>query len=246
MSNDLTTNASPLDMINASLPTQENATVSNTEALALTASGTFLPTLSVAYGTSKVVTEGIASPGCFVLSGQTNLMKSIQVIAVAYRFKWSEWDNDKSEFGEDYIHFPKDGSIIGNASIDAFVKKPRSSGVKVSEGIEFLLYIPKSNVFVTFFAKGTLKGCVKPILDSGLTRLVQLTTRLEKGKGSNVFFPVDVLPLSSVLEGSKLDIAGVTLTQVPVAGDLLKKSWEIFHNKPARITDASAVKDVNN
>lgn len=235
---------SVFDEINASLPSPEATETANSEAAALSQAGNFLPTLSVAYGTSGVVTQGIASPGCFVLSGQTNLNKSIQAIMIAYRFKWSEWDNDKSEFGEEYIHFPKDGTIIGNANIDAFVKKPRASSVKVSEGVEFLMYLPKQNVFVTFFCKGTLRSCIKPILDAQPTRLCQLSTRMEKGKGTNVFFPVDVLPLSKVLEGSKLDVPGAE--KIPVAGDLLKKSWDIFHTKKAMITDASQVADVNN
>lgn len=203
-----------------------------------TSSSRFIPTLSVVYGTSKICKiERKAFAGDFALAGQTNLGSSIEVNYLFYRFRASEWDNAKGEFGATEYHIPYDKNGVPNISVTSnkaycdlvnkYGPRKKIGETVLHDGIEFLVWIPEQKVLAVLYCKGALSKSVAPIMQAGRGRSIQLTTRYcDSKKNANLsWYELDVVPLGRGVKG----VSGLAVEQtIEIPLDILNKTVTLF------------------
>jgi hypothetical protein len=149
MSNELTTNVNPLDIINAN---NENAIQSVTDSIS---SSTFIPSLSISYAISKSFSEQGIMPGHFVLGGKVDLSDTINICAIDFRAHAAKIIDNEKRSGECY-HLDKATKPETNSEWQEFVKAPLLGGEKLVVGSDVFCYLPDQKAFCLLFMKGTL------------------------------------------------------------------------------------------
>jgi hypothetical protein len=201
----------------------------------------WVPSLSVAYGTSKAVKERRANIGDFVLAGQTSLGTSIKAVVCTYRLRAAVWNDKTKQYGDSCYHMHNNElSVKNDEQYNKFLNQALRAGEEIQSGTEFLLFLPEQNVFAIIFLKKTLTSYIQPIWNCGPGRLIQLSTMLIKGK-YNEWYGFDVIPLARALEGSSVKDPNVTLAyDVKMPADLFEKNYNLFlkPNKTESVEDA--------
>ena len=209
-----------------SAPTQKNELQATKDLVKEVIVSSFIPDLKVAYGSSdSVLKNKIATPGDWVLAGQTSFGDTIDFSVIAIRLHANIWDNkDKKSLGNVY-HFPRkeDGTVNplkGNKEWSDFVAKKLNAKENLYVGTDMFVYIPSANSFAVFFMKGTLSNFVNPILEYGYKPdICRVTTDYaESRNGSSKWYNLRVKKTSSVLEKEKIN------------KELLAKYYNLFLN----------------
>jgi hypothetical protein len=192
----------------------------------------WVPSLSIAYGTSKACKERIAQPGDFVLGGQTKLGQTIKVIICDYRIRACIWDKDQNKFGDSCYHLSSSKvDVKDDTEYQAFINQKLPKGQELQTGVEFLLYIPEQNNFAVLFMKKTLSSYTQAIWSCGVGRLIELTTTLIQGKKGRDWYGLKVTPLNQAVRGSTLQIPGQTLKyDIDIPVDLFEQNHKLFVN----------------
>lgn len=202
----------------------------------------FLPTLAVADGKSKACMNRVCFPGDLVLGGNSKIGQSASLVPITWRLCAREWDNAVSKYG-DSAYYCKD---LGPDQKDYlnFLKKPRSKTINVTEGVEFLMYLPEKNVFCIFFIKTTQRAAIEP-LSSFKGRLATVSPEGKAGK-RGTWYQINVTLENRTLVNATLDIPGVTfIRDIAVDPELFQKSVELFL-KPMTITSDDTAAPLDN
>lgn len=228
-----------LDIMNQGQTTQDDTIINS-----VVSSPNFLTDLVIASGTSKAVKERrVCFPGDLCLGGQVNLQTSCKVVPITWRLRAREYDNNTKKFGDSAYYCKDLGS--DNAAYNAFVKKARPAKVDVTEGVEFLMYLPAQNIFCLYFLKSTQQNAINQLrMFPG--RLCTITPRPKEGK-NGTYYLTDVILESRALTTSKMELPGTTLVKdIAVDPELLQKSFQLFLKPSTVVTDTDNTAELNN
>lgn len=222
-------NQTALELLNQTAVVDTNAS----DDIATTATSSFIPSLAVAYGTSKSVAElGICSPGDFCFANKTNLGKEIEVAVLKYRLRASIWDDGKSEYsGPSVFHMP--GTPVGtDQKYQQYISQKLKAGEDLQQGTELLLWVVEAQAYAIFFFKKTSAITAAEMWKLGTGRFMKLKTTPQKGK-KGYFFPISVTPCNRKVAGVNINIVGITLEDVAIPLSGLSSSMNLFLNPPS-------------
>lgn len=225
-----------------SLMVKESKTLS-TE-LASLQSSSFIPSLGIAYGTSKSVLEDRARVGEFVLGGQTSLGKTIEAVIVDWRLHSTYVEKGSGTMNGDAWHFPRTGSSASNTEYQNFLRAKPPENHDLKEGADVFLWIPSQTMFGLFFMKGSLAKLSKRFVDAGngMRLLTINTVRKEWPEKKLNWFEITWQPQNVAVVGSPL--LGVE-ANISVPEDIFQKYHTIWLNpvKGAEISNESVTRD---
>lgn len=228
-----------LDIMNQGQTTQDDNIIKS-----VVSSPNFLTDLVIATGVSKAVKERrVCFPGDLCLGGQVNLQQKCQVVPITWRLRAREYDNNTKKFG-DSAYFCKDlGS--DSSAYDAFVKKARPAKVDVTEGVEFLIYLPAQNVFCLYFLRSTQQNAINQLrMFPG--RLCTISPEAKEGR-NGTWYLTNVMLENRTLKNSKMELPGTTLIKdIDVDPELLQKSFQLFLKPSTVTTDTDNTAELNN
>jgi len=215
------------DLFNAQMPTAAGDTPKD---LAAVASSSFLPNLSIGYGTSDAVKKKIAQMGEFVLAGQTSLGSKVEVILLQYRIHACRVKN-KVEFMDHCYHVNTRGSIAQNAEYQKYTSQASEPGVELIQGSDVLFWIPAANAFAVMFFKKTLAQYAAELYKHGAGgRLVAMeTVPMENRTRTHSWYGLTVTPLNRGVKGGPAGIPD-DKKDIVIPGDLLTRTYGMFMN----------------
>jgi len=207
------------------------AMIGNTQSLDLgsLAKNKFIPSFNIGYPTSKSVKKGIAKSGEFVLTGQTSLGSSTEVIILDVR-RHAALMTDKGAIQGEVFHFARQGDVKNNAEYQSFLEQGKNlpKGIKKMENAaDLFLYIPSQQTFGVFFMKGALCKLIPSVTKAGEQgRLLKLTTEFKEWPEKQLeWWEVIPTQLDRALKGSPLPNADI---EIPI--DQYLKIAELWNN----------------
>lgn len=174
----------------------------------------YVPNLTVAYATSDCVKKTkIAELGDFVLGGMTTLGPTIELSILDYRLHAVVWDKNKKEVVSEAYHLPRKNGESYSPKDDpewmAYISQKLPYGQELQQGADMFVYLPKHNMFGSFFMKKTIGKFIQPLMAAAdRPRIAKVTTVYAEYKG-NSWYNLAITETSNRLDPSTipLDIA---------------------------------------
>lgn len=216
MSNEIQTNEpSVMDLFAAPATSEVDQ-----QQLSSIATTSYVPSLAIAYGTSDSVKKTkIASPGDFTLGGMTCLGDTIEMCVLDWRFHAVLWDGNSNSTEAEIFHFRENGPQSGNPEWVKFIGQPTKVKQEVKQGADMFVWLPRYNMFGSFFMKGSLTKFLQPLITAAHLRLARVSTSYQEAKrSSNSWYDLIITELSERIDPTK------------IPEDLFKKYMSIFKN----------------
>jgi hypothetical protein len=228
-------NINPLSMINNSI---ESDNSEETKALTEGIQQSWIPSLGICYALSKTCAQGIARPGEFVLAGQTSLGSEVELISFDFRNHAMKVFENKDVRGNVYHSSSDKRNLEADEEYQKFIHTPCVKGEKILNGVDLFVYVPAQNAFATMYLKGsTHKYAVKIHEASRGGRVVKLQTEHVEYKGKQ-WYNLKVLPTNRCLQGSNLEIPGMTLEKtIQVPNAAFNENYKVFKFPPSEVLE---------
>lgn len=196
--------------------------------MAALAVSSFIPSFSIAYGSSKVVEQGIAKMGEFILAGQTALGKECEVVALDFRLHAAHVNKDTFGFEGDAFHLSSDKrDAKDDTEYQNFINGSVPKDCELQSGADLFLYIPSVTAFGLMFCKKTVMKFAEPMYQASKGgRLIKIKTKYKEYKKLK-YYGIIIEPTTRALVGSPL--SDVT-ANIDVPTELFEKYMNIFRN----------------
>jgi hypothetical protein len=226
--NEVTTPINPLAIANEGLGSPA------TSALSEVAPINWIPSLAVCYPTHEAFKKGLAKLGEFILSGQTSLGNSLEVIVFDYRIHSRVKSTiDYKTILEFFVPSSYRGTLDDHEEYQAFIAQECGKNEEIETGSDLFMYIPSQNTFATMFFKKTAAKDAEPIynLSKPGARVVRIhTVYVESPKNkTRSWYNVCATPTNRAMVGSGLPDVDAS---VPVPTDQFSKFYTLFTVPP--------------